>query len=597
MIKETEIPSLKESFKLFKRLVLLIKPYWKPIFKGLLIGIIVGVVGMIMPYMTKLLIDKVYPTQDVNLMHVIVFGVLAFSITSAIIRLIQGYYNLYFNSKMGQETSLMFFNHLQKLKIRFFDNHRVGEITSRFGDVSGSLQSVNKVFQTVFVNGVYLFLVPPFLILLNWKLALVSLISVPLTVIVITVTGKVIRKYWKKTSEAYAELNAFQIEMLSHIRTIKSLALEKHSYKSALQQMQNALQLQLRAGGWGQLVGLLNGILYAGNTALFTWLGWTFILSQQMTLGDFIAFQAYMGYFYSPITQFVGLFSEFQQSAVKLSRMFEYLDEETEISEVDPTSSDLSEYSQNVTIKLKNINFGYNPEKIILQNINLDFEPGNIYALLGASGSGKTSLLRLLNGMEIPQSGDVYLNETPITKIPLDQLRQIITIVWQEFSLFKGTLRDNLEIGLDAIEESKIKEVLEICELSEHIRSLKDGIDTEVAEWGSTLSGGQRQRVSIARALLRNSPVLVLDEATSNIDISTEKRLYNNLFDYCKEKTIIFVSHRTTCTKNADKIIMLDNGQISGIGFHDELLERNNVYRSMVENKNLPAFQKLKVIE
>ena len=593
---ETEIPSLKESFRLFKRLVLLIKPYWKPIIKGILIGVVIGLIGMITPYMTKLLIDKVYPTQNVSLMHVIVLGLLAFSITSVIIKLIQGYYNLYFNSKMGQETSLMFFNHLQKLKIRFFDNHRVGEIMSRFSDVSGSLQSVNNVFQTVFVNGIYLFLVPPFLFLINWKLAIVSIVSVPLTVITITLTGKILRKYWKKTSEAYAELNAFQMEILSHIRTIKSLALEKYAHKNAEEQIKDAIQLQLKAGGWGQFIGLFNGVLRASNTALFTWLGWTFILSNEMTLGDYIAFSAYMGYFYNPITQFVGLFSEFQQSAVKLSRMFEYLDEETEINNLNPTFTGFSESTEAI-IKLKDINFGYNPDKIVLQNINLEFEQGSINAILGASGSGKTSLLRLLNGMEIPQSGNVHLNEIPITSIPLDKLRQIITIVWQEFSLFKGTLRDNLTIGLESVEESKIIHVLEICELSEHINSLKDGIDTEVAEWGATLSGGQRQRVAIARALLRNSPVLVLDEATSNIDISTEKRLYSNLFEYCKEKTIIFVSHRTTCTQNADKIIMLDKGQISAIGSHDELLEKSILYRSMVDNKSLFTDQKLTVLK
>jgi len=231
MNNQDKIPNLKESFLYFKRFLFLVKPYWSKIIKGLSLGIVIGLLGMITPFFTKLLIDKVYPTEDVSLMHVLVAAILGIGISNIIIGTIQSYYNLIIHTQLSNSTSLMFFNHLQHLKIRFFDEHRVGEIMSRFGDVSRSLKTVNDLFQNVFVNGIYLFIVPPFLFLLHWKLAVVSLISLPVTVIIISITGKYLRKNWKKSAEAFAELNAFQVESLSNIRLIKSLVPEKFVFK------------------------------------------------------------------------------------------------------------------------------------------------------------------------------------------------------------------------------------------------------------------------------------------------------------------------------------------------------------------------------
>src|SRR3989339_673423 len=217
MNRQEKIPQLKESFRYYKRFLLLVKPYWGKILKGLSLGLIIGLIGMITPFFTKMLIDIVYPSEDVSLLHVIIIAILGIGISSIMIGTLQGYYSMVINTHLSNSASLMFFNHLQHLKIRFFDEHRVGEIMSRFSDVSKSLQSVNHVFQTVFVNSIYLFIVPPFLFLLNWKLAIVSLISIPITVIVISLTGRFLRRYWKKSAEAFAELNAFQVESLSNI--------------------------------------------------------------------------------------------------------------------------------------------------------------------------------------------------------------------------------------------------------------------------------------------------------------------------------------------------------------------------------------------
>ncbi|PIQ09560.1 MAG: hypothetical protein COW71_05885 [Ignavibacteriales bacterium CG18_big_fil_WC_8_21_14_2_50_31_20] len=588
MKKET--PKLAESFNYFKRLLFLIKPYWGKLAKGMSLSVVVGVLGMVTPYLTKLLIDEVYPSQDVKLMHVLVGGVLAISITSTLVGSIQGYFNLYVNSKLSNSISVMFFNHLQHLKVRFFDEHRIGEIMSRFGDVSKSLNTVNNVLQTIFVNGIYLLLVPPFLFLLNWKLAIVALISIPFTVITIAVAGKFLRKYWKKTSEAYADLNAFQFEMLTHIRAVKSMVLENFVYNENKKQIENAFSLQLKAGGLGQLLGLSNGFLNALNITLFTWLGWTYILSNEMSLGDYIAFTAYIGYLRRPISQFVNLFSEFQQSAVNLNRMFEYLDSPTEIN---PTFSfkphDKINYPLSGKIKIKDLTFGYNPAIKVLKNINIIIEPFTKVSIVGPSGSGKTSLLRLLTNMETPQSGNIYFDEKSISEIPLHELRKQISVIWQEFSMFKGSIRDNLTIGRKNVDDTRIRDAIEISRMSELISTLPEGINTPIAEWGASLSGGQRQRLAIARAIIKDTPIFILDEATSNIDMKAESEILKDLFNTLNDKTIIFVTHRLSTARLADKVCFIEAGKLVDFGSHDELLNRCVKYNQMYlseTNKN-----------
>lgn len=577
-----ETLKLKDSFQQFRRLFYLIKPYWGKLLKGMLLGLIIGIMGMIIPYIMKLLFDKVYPSQNVSLMHVLVGGILSISIFSVIIGSLQGYYNLYINSKLSNSTSLFFFNHLQHLKVRFFDEHRVGEIMSRFGDVSKSLGSVNKVLQTILVNGIYLVIVPPFLFLLQWKLAIVALISLPFTISIIGITGRILRKHWKKSAEAYANLNAFQFEMLTHIRALKAMALEHHVYSEAKKQMENALQIQLKAGGMGQALGLSNGILNALNTALFTWLGWTFILNHQMSLGDYIAFTAYIGYLYKPLAELVGLFSDFQQSAINLGRMFEYLDAPVEILPGDSINTSAKIINPlKGEIEIKNLIFGYNQNIKILQDICLRIEPKSIVSIVGPSGSGKTSLLRLLIGMETPDEGNILFDGKSISQIPLSMLRKQITVIWQEFSMFRGSILENLIIGAEMVNEYKIMRAVKLARMEELLNSLPKGMETPISEWGASLSGGQRQRLAIARAIIRNTPIIILDEATSNIDLNTEAEILKDLFSEEKDKTIIFVTHRLTSALLADKICLIDGGKILGFGIHEELMDTCENYRLM----------------
>jgi ABC-type bacteriocin/lantibiotic exporter with double-glycine peptidase domain len=577
-----EIPPVREAFQQFMRLLRLIRPYWGPLVKGMALGLVMGVFGMVTPYLSKLLIDQVYPTHNITLMHVLVLGILGVTVASTIMGAIRGYFTTYTTSHLGNATSLLFFNHLQHLTVRFFDEHRVGEIMSRFADVRNSLNSVSKVFETIFVNGAYLVLVPPFLFLLQWKLAIVSLITVPLTVALTTLSARILRRYWKKSAEAYADLGAFQVEVLSHIRTLKALAMEHHVYDRASKQIQGALQVQLKAGGFGQVFAAANAIIRALGTAVFTWYAWTLILRQEMTLGDYIAFTAYMGYLYNPLTQITSLFSDFQQSAVNLGRMFEYLDLPVE---QDPANSytpapPISHVIRG-DIRVRDVSFGYSAEKTVLHEMTCVFPRGSITAVVGPSGAGKSSLLRLLTRMEEPTGGQIHVDDTPLAAISHADLRRQVSVVWQEFSMMQGTIWDNLTLGAPGATRAQVEDAVRLCRLEPLMASLPDGYQTSVAEWGATLSGGQRQRMSLARALVRDSPILLLDEATSNIDMQTETEILRDLFARVQGKTVIFVTHRVATAALADQIVVIEAGRVTGTGTHAELFRDHETYRTL----------------
>lgn len=582
-------PDLRRAAKLFMRLVRLIRPYWGDLAQGMVLALLLGLVAMVSPYITKLLVDRVYPTRDVTLMHVLVGGMLALNLATTGLGSLRSYFSLYVSTRLNNATRLMFFNHLQHLQARFFDQHQVGEINSRFQDVGRALESIGRVIQTVFVQGVYLLLVPPVLFYLDWRLALVAIISLPLSFSVTIFSGPLLRRRWKRASEAFADLNAFQIEMLSHVRTFKTMGLERHVYERADHFVHHAMDEQLRAGGLSQVFNAINGVLRGLNTAIFTWFGWTLILRGDITLGDYLAFSAYVGFLYGPLQQLIQLFSDFQQSAVNLDRMFEYVDQPLEqdpgvaYGPAPPLTTSLKG-----AFTLNDVSFGYAEDQPVLRQLRLAIPTGQVTALVGASGSGKTSLLRLLTRLEEPTSGHLTLDGRRLTDLPIHELRRQLAVVWQDVALIRGSLRQNLLLGAgEEPPESEIRHTLELCGLDQLVSELPAGLDTTVAEWGSTLSAGQRQRVALARALLRRAPILLLDEATANIDVEMEMQILHNVFAHLRRPesstTVIFVTHRLASAALGDKICVLAGGRVVGFDSHPRLLEHCEPYRRMVE--------------
>jgi ABC-type bacteriocin/lantibiotic exporter with double-glycine peptidase domain len=442
---------------------------------------------------------------------------------------------------------------------------------------------VSRVFQTILVNGVYIVLVPPFLMLLNWRLAMLSLLSTPVTVGVSLATGRIIRRQMKQTAEASSELGAIQVEALSQIRTLKPMAVEYAVFRDAREQVDDVLRTQLRVAGLSSVVGIVNAAVRAVTTAMFTWYAWTLILAGDLSLGSFFAFSAYLGYLTGPVSALAGLFTDFQQMSVSFGRAFEYLDLP---AEQDPSNAYV--LPGPITKKIRgeisfdSVSFGYTPDQLVLHDVSVSFSPGTITAVVGLSGAGKSSLLRLLCRLADPTTGAVRIDGMAIGQLSLSELRRQVGVVWQEPTMLRGTIWQNLTIGLDDVTTAEVDEAIRACQLDDVIAHLPLRYETPVAEWGASVSGGQRQRFAIARALLRRTPVLLLDEATSQVDVRTEEALLRDLFPRVREKTVVFVTHRLATAALADRVVVMEGGRVIGEGLHQELSRIHPAYRAML---------------
>jgi ABC-type bacteriocin/lantibiotic exporter with double-glycine peptidase domain len=578
-----ELPPIREAVNQYRRLLVLLRPYWGSLVRSAMLGLVVGLVGMAPPYLAKLLIDEVYPSRDGMLMEVLVVGLLAIAVTVAAMDGIRSYFTTHVSTRLTNASMLLFFNHLQHLPPRFFEQRQVGEVTSRFADVRMALTSVSRGMGTVFVQGFYLLIVPPFLFLLQWRLALVVLAFAPLTIGVTLLSARILRTYYQRMAEAQAELRGYWVEVLSHTRTLKVLSVEHLVFDRTRRQSDVALEHELHAGAVGEGFNFLTTLVAAVGTAALTWYGWTLILRQEMTLGNYIAFVAYVGFFSQPLMRISRMFSIMQQSGVSLTRMFEYLDEP---AEQDPVSAYQEpppvRHHLRGRVELRDVAFGYTAEEPVLRDINLVLEPGELTAVVGQSGTGKSSLLRLICRFEEPVQGSVLYDGISSGEISLRDVRRQIAVVWQDASLFRGTIWDNLTLGASNPGRRAVDDIVALCRLDELLAKLPKGYDTPVAEWGASLSAGQRQRVALARALIRDTPLLLMDEATSNIDQQTESAILGDLFARRANRTTLFVTHRVSTVASADKICVMREGSIVAVGSHESLLESCGTYIDMV---------------
>jgi ABC-type bacteriocin/lantibiotic exporter with double-glycine peptidase domain len=576
-------PSLQHSLGYFVRLLRLMRPYWGEMGASLALGLVVGLLGLIGPYFTKSYFDRVYPARDFTLLHALVLGALTLTLTTSVVGSLRGYHADAIASKVSAAVGLMYFNHLQHLPVSFYERRHVGEVVSRLSDVNASLATIARTLQTVLMSGLYFLIVPPFLISLSWKLSLVALMTTPLTIAVATFTGRTSRRLYQRSAEASAALVAAQVEILSHIRLCKSLAAEHAVYSDVRAHAHGVLTTHLRASGGSMVIALINSCVAALGAAVFAWYAWTLVLRGEMTIGGYLAFAAYLGLLTGPAGQIASLVADFQQSAVSLGRTFEYLDHE-------PEQAAESAYERPAAIArpirgeltLAHVSFGYTDNSQILRDVSLCFRPGTVTALVGGSGAGKSSLIKLLSRSVAANRGALHVDGRPFSEVPLSEFRRQVSVVWQDQALFRGTVLDNLVTRGEEIAASCLEDAVRACRLDDYIACLRDGYATPVAEWGANMSGGQRQRFALARALLRKTPILLLDEATSQLDMETEDLVLRAIIARAREQTLVFATHRVATASLAHQVCVLEEGRVVEFGTHEHLSRSNGIYERML---------------
>ncbi len=484
-----------------------------------------------------------------------------------------------------------FLAHLQKMSPSFFQRWRTGDLMSR---ASNDITAVRMVLgpgimypaETVVVTIGSL----AFMLAISWELTVVSLAFMPLVSILVKKFGAVIHKRFESIQEKMSDLSALAQENLAGARVVRAYAQEEHQNETFRSENEQYFERNMGLVRiWGVFYPLLSSLIGFG-TVLVLWWGGRMVVAGTATLGEFVAFFAYLGMLTWPMIAFGWVVNIYQRGAASMKRLTTILDEEPELVTEMMNASDDADLDVKGRVEFRNVSFEYGNNgtgEPILTEIDLVIEPGQTVAFVGRTGAGKSTLTRLVPRLYDVSEGAVLVDGRDVRGLPLQMLRRAVGFVPQESFLFSESIRDNIAFGNVEADDEAVEATARLAGLDSDISEFAKGYKTMVGERGITLSGGQRQRTTIARALLVDPPILILDDVLSAVDTETEEKILSQLIGVMKGRTTLLVSHRISTVKNADLICVLDHGRIAERGSHDELLAHDGLYASLYRKQLL----------
>jgi len=573
----------RKTLKNLIRFIPFLKPQWKRLFKAAIFMLISVILSLPLPLITRYIIDEILPEKKLFFLNWVILGLIIFMILKGVSGLLNEYLLSLFRARVIFDINIKLFQHVQRLNLSFFKNVKTGYLMSRLSnDVSnlqsllaGTLLSIFKDSMTFIVGVIAIFV-------LHWKLAIASLFVLPFFICSIYFFSGRVRKRSRDIQEKIAFVSERLQETLSAIATVKSFRLEKHEARKLVKRLRALLKNQIKYNLLTSVSKHITVFIGGLGPIIVLWYGGREVIRGSLTLGTLIAFSAFLAYIFGPTQRLMNINTKIQTSLASLNRVFELFDIPPEITE----TNTLKNFCIKVgNVEFNNITFSYNNSDSVLKDINLKLKPGLTTALVGKSGGGKTSLINLLPRFYDPQRGNIFVDGMNIREVKIQDLRNSIGIVSQETFLFTSTIRENIKYGrLNAKDEEIIKSA-KLANAHEFIIKLPQGYETEVGERGIKLSGGQRQRIAIARTILKDPKILILDEATSELDSESEKLIQDALKKLCKNRTTIIIAHRFSTIINADKIVVIDKGSILDQGRHREIYNRCKYYRELCENQ------------
>lgn len=536
---------------------------------------------LLIPWIIRLLIDKLTTEplgQDtidfitrISLIALVVF------VARAIMQFIRSYAAHVAGWGVVSDARRLVYEHIQKLSLRFYEDKQTGQLMSRIiNDTDLFERMIAHALPDVIVNTITLVGVTIILLSMNVPLTLLTLIPIPLIVAAVIGYSKLVRPAFKNRQQSVGELNAVLNDSLSGIREVKAFAREEDALDKVDDKIQLVLHKNLRAL---KLMAIFNPIFdFAAGIGqlLVIYFGARMAINGTLSIADLVAFFLYLDSFYTPVRNLGNSMEAVQESLAGFERIADILTVSPEIT----SSAHPHNFTEPIqgNIRFEDVSFHYIEGEEVLKDINLDIRAGSTIALIGPTGVGKTTLVSLIPRFYDVISGRISIDGVDVREIDLDQLHLSISMVLQDVFLFHGSIRENILFGKpDATEEEMIR-AAEIANASEFIERMPDGFDTMIGERGVKLSGGQKQRLSIARAVLKDSPILILDEATSSVDTETELLIQQALDRLIEGRTTIIIAHRLSTIRDADRIIALEGTGIVEAGTHSELLEERGLY-------------------
>ena len=548
----------------------------------IILSIISSAMSSAPAWLSKKFVDDVLIKQNKEMFILILGGIFG----ATILKVITSYYSEvtsnFVTENIKREIKIDIFSHLEKLPINYFKKNKLGDTLSKLTNDTTSLGRIGFIIFDMFKEFLTVIILTAILFKVDYILALISLVLLPLIIRVVRKYTKKIRKYGRERQDTTGKVTAFTQETLSGIFVIKAFnntdfVIDKYKdlTKEEFEQAYKTTKIKAKVSPINEVITtfmVLLVVLYGGYQILVT---------KNITSGDLISFVTALGLMHQPLKRLISKNNDLQDSLPSADRVVEIFDEKIE-TDVFGEAVEFDEKIEN--IKFENVNYKYEDSNdYVLKNINLDVKAGEIVAFVGKSGSGKTTLVNLLARFFNTDEGSVTVNGVNIKNIPLGIYRNKFAIVPQETFLFGGTIKENISFGKEVTDE----EIITAAKMANAYNFIQEDLpnkfETEVGERGALLSGGQKQRIAIARALIKNPEIMILDEATSALDSESEKLVQDALDSLMEGRTTFVIAHRLSTIVRADKIVVMDNGEIKEIGTHSELIAMNGIYKNLYD--------------
>jgi len=561
----------------YKRLIRFLKPYWWIAAIAILFSFAVSGISGAMAWYVKPVVDGINLEKDTRIITVFPLLYIGFFTLKGLFSFIHSYLMRTIGAKVVRDIREQLFKKLIRLPMNFYVHKPSGELVSRVVNDSAVLQGLlGYSIKDFFVGGATFLVLLVVAFIRRWDLTLIAITVLPFSFFLIGKFGKKMKKIGKKMQEQISGIMVRLYESMTGIKIVKSFLREKLHSDKFDKENSKFYSIVLKGARTIEYAKFLQEMLGGIGSTLILFAGFYLVVHNRMTMGDLLSFFAAIGMMYTPVRRLGGANNSLQQARAAAERIFYILDEEPEID----GTVDLPAVSDEIVFK--NVIFTYpGTKKKVLDNVSFNVKKGELIALVGKSGAGKTTLVDMIPRFYHPTGGNIFIDGVDINDATLESLRRNIGIVSQDIILFDESVHDNIAMGkIDATDE-EITEAAKAGYAHDFIMDMPQGYDTIIGERGIRLSGGQKQRISIARALLKNPPVLILDEATSSLDTESEIIVQKALDNLMTNRTTFVIAHRLSTVRKADKILVLDNTKIIETGTHEELLKKEGIYRTL----------------